>query len=181
VRSCAPTRVSICSALLLGCLAGCTGGGSDSKTVADSFLCVFFGCDYTSLCTQTGDPFWCGLAEMPVPQPVPPPIVCEPTETPVELTCDDGLDNDCDGLIDNQDPDCPHLCGDINRDGVVDELDSDLINACFGRAGPGEGCDEDAFAGSDLNGDGRVTLPDMATFALWFGLPPTGTPPNCAP
>jgi FtsP/CotA-like multicopper oxidase with cupredoxin domain len=32
------------------------------------------------------------------------PPVCEPSET--ELTCDDGLDNDCDGLIDAADPDC---------------------------------------------------------------------------
>lgn len=31
---------------------------------------------------------------------------CVPTETPSELTCNDGLDNDCDGLIDSADPDC---------------------------------------------------------------------------
>jgi hypothetical protein len=37
------------------------------------------------------------------------PPVCEPTpgEETQELTCDDGLDNDCDGLIDTDDPDCP--------------------------------------------------------------------------
>ncbi len=34
------------------------------------------------------------------------PPVCEPTEEPSELTCDDGLDNDCDGSIDAEDPDC---------------------------------------------------------------------------
>jgi len=34
------------------------------------------------------------------------PPVCEPTEPGTELTCDDGLDNDCDGFIDDADPDC---------------------------------------------------------------------------
>jgi serine protease len=31
--------------------------------------------------------------------------VCVPTESP-EATCDDGVDNDCDGMIDDLDPDC---------------------------------------------------------------------------
>jgi hypothetical protein len=35
-----------------------------------------------------------------------PPDTCVPTEEPAEVTCDDGLDNDCDGLIDAADPDC---------------------------------------------------------------------------
>jgi FtsP/CotA-like multicopper oxidase with cupredoxin domain len=44
------------------------------------------------------------------------PPVCEPTE-PSETACSDGLDNDCDGLIDGEDPDCagpppPSACGD---------------------------------------------------------------------
>jgi hypothetical protein len=40
-------------------------------------------------------------------------LVCdaEPAEPPeaTELTCDDGRDNDCDGLTDDADPDCPDL------------------------------------------------------------------------
>lgn len=41
------------------------------------------------------------------------PVVCIPTE-PTESICDDNLDNDCDGLIDGNDPDCqgPMTCGD---------------------------------------------------------------------
>jgi hypothetical protein len=40
---------------------------------------------------------------------------CTPTE-PTEVSCDDGLDNDCDGLTDNADPDCqPGVdCSDYN-------------------------------------------------------------------
>ena len=44
--------------------------------------------------------------------------------------CNDGIDNDGDGLVDNNDPDC-HVCGDGNID-------------------PGEQCDD----GNNLNGDG---------------------------
>jgi hypothetical protein len=33
------------------------------------------------------------------------PPACTPTE-PTEATCNDGVDNDCDGLIDGDDPDC---------------------------------------------------------------------------
>ncbi len=41
------------------------------------------------------------------------PTVCTPTE-PTEVSCSDGLDNDCDGLIDAGDPDCqgPMSCSD---------------------------------------------------------------------
>jgi hypothetical protein len=34
---------------------------------------------------------------------------CTPTEDP-EVSCDDGVDNDCDGLIDGDDPDCQGGC-----------------------------------------------------------------------
>ncbi len=39
-------------------------------------------------------------------------ITCTPTEEP-ETSCEDGVDNDCDGLVDGGDPDCggPPVCG----------------------------------------------------------------------
>jgi hypothetical protein len=41
---------------------------------------------------------------------------CVPTE-PTEVTCDDGLDNDCDGKIDGEDPDCPVVqCEELNQE-----------------------------------------------------------------
>ncbi len=39
-----------------------------------------------------------------------------PFEWPIEITCDDTNDNDCDGLIDGADPDC-HFCTDNDGDG----------------------------------------------------------------
>jgi hypothetical protein len=67
------------------------------------------------------------------------PVGCEPTEDP-ELTCDDGLDNDCDDLFDCDDPDCdadpacapPAVC---DNDGVC-EPGEDCLNCagdCDGR------------------------------------------------
>ena len=169
---------TICSAALAALACGCNGNADSSKSINDSFLCAIMGCDYEGLCTVTGDPFWCALADIPVPQPLPPEL-CVPTESPAELTCDDTVDNDCDGLIDWQDLDCPHLCGDINRNGHVDDLDRALLAGCFGFNAPGPGCDQDTFAGSDLNRDGWVNLKDMATFAALYGLPPSGSPPDC--
>jgi hypothetical protein len=61
--------------------------------------------------------------------------VCTPTEVP-EVSCGDGLDNDCDGLVDADDPDCqctqtedPEVsCADgedNDCDGLVDTADPD--------------------------------------------------------
>jgi len=46
-------------------------------------------------------------------------IICtpgDPTEPDLELTCNDGLDNDCDGLTDAADPDCM-ACSDYSDKG----------------------------------------------------------------
>jgi hypothetical protein len=67
--------------------------------------------------------------------------VCTSTEDP-EVTCDDGIDNDCDGLIDAADPDCPTCtvtedpevtCDDgidNDCDGFIDGADSDCQVDC---------------------------------------------------
>lgn len=51
---------------------------------------------------------------------------CGTTEEP-ETTCDDGLDNDCDGLIDAEDPDCIGCLS--NED--CDDWDPCTFDACF--------------------------------------------------
>jgi hypothetical protein len=50
-----------------------------------------------------------------------------PTETPAEVTCDDGADNDCDGLTDSADPDCP-TCVPTGADNNCNGVDEDCIN-----------------------------------------------------
>jgi hypothetical protein len=60
--------------------------------------------------------------------------VCEPTE----ISCSDGIDNDCDGLTDGDDPDCqctpvPEVCDDgidNDCDGLIDGDDPDCQMTC---------------------------------------------------
>jgi FtsP/CotA-like multicopper oxidase with cupredoxin domain len=51
------------------------------------------------------------------------PPICEPTEPVTELTCNDGLDNDCDGDIDLADTDCqePVVCSDITKKNLCND------------------------------------------------------------
>lgn len=78
---------------------------------------------------------------------------CTPTENP-EVTCNDGVDNDCDGLTDSADPDCqtctptedPEVtCNDgvdNDCDGLTDSADPDCQTACDndGICEAGEDC-----------------------------------------
>jgi hypothetical protein len=63
---------------------------------------------------------------------------CEPTEITDELSCSDGQDNDCDGLIDATDTDC--TLPDTDGDGVPDGTDN-----CPGDFNPAQ---------EDFDGDG---------------------------
>ena len=48
----------------------------------------------------SSDPLDCFSEDVPLTQ-----LSCDPTEDP-EVSCADGIDNDCDGLTDDTDPDC---------------------------------------------------------------------------
>ncbi|MGD8854022.1 MAG: fibronectin type III domain-containing protein [Gammaproteobacteria bacterium] len=86
---------------------------------------------------------------------------CEPvTEGPVgDATCSDGLDNDCDTLIDGDDPDCqaPSVC---DNDGVCD-VDEDCLSCASDCAGVTSGKPADRFCcGNGIvesaEGDGAI-------------------------
>lgn len=90
------------------------GGSSGSPVLASSDNCVvaLHHCRGSAACTQTGGDPNRGL---PINQVigdmgsnVPNNAICDcvPDEPDGEVTCDDGKDNDCDGLVDDEDPDC---------------------------------------------------------------------------
>lgn len=71
------------------------------------------------------------------------------------------------------------VCGDLDGEGTVDMADFATFVMCFERIHPSIDCPADALVCSDLNDNGRIDLVDFATFAVVFGLPATGSPPNC--
>ena len=73
------------------------------------------------------------------------PVDCGPLEEPNELTCDDGVDNDCDGLADCQD----------KRDCCFDD-DVCTYDGCVGDV-----CQHTARRYGDINGDGTSNVFDI--------------------
>ena len=60
---------------------------------------------------------------------------CMPTETP-EQSCSDGVDNDCDALIDNDDPDCGGGSCPLGQPGDSCSVNGDCCsNKCKGKPG----------------------------------------------
>ena len=87
--------------------------------------------------------------------------------------CDNGIDDDCDELIDNDDPDCSDPCeGDFDRDGDVDGSDLAIFAADFGRTDCGSG----ATCEGDFDNDGDVDGSDLTIFAADFGRTDCPTP-----
>jgi glucose/arabinose dehydrogenase len=113
------------------------------------------------------------------------PALIEPNELPEEVSCSDGVDNDCDGLTDGQELFCqadPCVCGDIAGDGGTVNLDDFATFAvCFGRSLPAGACPLQSLVCSDLDGNGTVNLADFSTFALLYGTVSTALRPECLP
>jgi len=89
------------------------------------------------------------------------------TEAGVEIACDDGVDNDLDGLVDCADSDCANaaVCTDVCGDGVVGASEQ----CDDGNTTNGDGCDarcmletavEDCRDGVDNDSDGLVDCAD---------------------
>jgi subtilisin family serine protease len=92
---------------------------------------------------------------------------CTPTESP-ETSCSDGVDNDCDGLTDADDPDCAPSCTitedpevscgdgvDNDCDGLTDADDPDCAPSCTITEDPevscGDGVDNDCDGLTDAD------------------------------
>jgi hypothetical protein len=103
--------------------------------------------------------------------------VCTPTEDP-EVSCNDGVDNDCDGLIDAADPDCqctptedPEVtCDDgidNDCDGLIDGADPDCQTGMVCSDYPDKGsCDNDPnceWVGSPKSGSCQDFVPCTPT------------------
>lgn len=116
-----------------------------------------------------------GVVDLEDPACVVPPQCgngdCDPGESPcscpadcgmpVNENCFDGVDNDCDGMIDDDDRDCQIIEGvtDTDKDGIDDDIDNcrDVRNSDqsdLDSDGEGDACDDDA------DGDGDLRLSD---------------------
>ncbi len=98
--------------------------------------------------------------------------------------CFDGIDNDCDNLVDLDDPECADAgcpCGDFNGDNFINLIDFTTFVTCFALTAPDDQCTPPRFACADLDLNGTVNLTDFVTFSAVFGLTPDGVlPPDCA-
>lgn len=106
------------------------------------------------------------------------PALIFPDEPAEELSCADGIDNDCDGFTDGEDQDCHacrFTCGDLNGDGRSNLADFSRFAVCLNRrplAIPGCAC-------ADLNEDGLVNMLDWAIMSILLGGSSVHYPPNC--
>jgi len=104
---------------------------------------------------------------------------CVPTpgQETCELTLDDGIDNDCNGLIDMEDPGCDSWFrpGDCNRDGRLEMSDAICLFGHLFLGSPSElPCAEptDLRPGltflMDWNGDDQVDISDGVGMLNWL-------------
>ena len=112
---------------------------------------------------------------------------CEPSEPGGELSCNDGLDNDCDGLVDQFDRDCPtgesFVRGDADSDDFVTITDGiHTLNFLF-AGGPAPAC----LDAADTDDSNRLNIVDAVRIFTYLFLggrppePPSPSAPNYAP
>jgi len=125
-------------------------------------------------CNANGTPDVCDIAGLTSAD-------CNTNGIPDECELSAATDTNENGELDECELTCFDTCGDINGSGGnVDLVDFATLALCFLRSGPGPGCGSNAFAYSDMNGNGVVNLVDFATFALWFQNSTTQAPPDCS-
>jgi hypothetical protein len=112
------------------------------------------------------------------------PALTSPDEPGAEVSCEDLVDNDCDGATDGDDDDCvlgcPFMCADLDGSGgVVDLADFSVFTTCVYLPAPMLDCDATEYLCSDLNADGVVDFSDFSIFAVMMGTTPTSQIPDC--
>ncbi|MDY6990868.1 MAG: MopE-related protein, partial [Thermodesulfobacteriota bacterium] len=120
-----PGAAEICDGVDDDCDAG-TPDGSDEPWYGDPTTCGQGVCAGTGVLDCVG-----GIQQN----------TCQtgsPTEDP-EVSCSDGLDNDCDGLTDGDDPDCGVSCVDSDGDGYGVCPNCGIANGC---THDGDDCDD---------------------------------------
>lgn len=91
-------------------------------------------------------------------------LSCTETNGGVEI-CDDEIDQDCDGYIDElcSCPLYPDCSGDVNGDSIVNQADFDIIVENWARRDCG--VENQCCSGSDLNWDGWVNFEDLSIYS----------------
>ncbi|MGD8631910.1 MAG: hypothetical protein PVG72_14435, partial [Gammaproteobacteria bacterium] len=103
------------------------------------------------------------------------PPVCNPTED-TEVSCQDGVDNDCDGFIDSSDPDCdiPPVC--IPTEDPEATCDDGIDNDCDGAIDCSDSdCSQDPACQTSCSGIQDKGSCNNAPGCVWEGSPKNGT------
>jgi cysteine-rich repeat protein len=108
----------------------------DPSICDDGNSCTSDSCDANAVCLQ--EPVNCDDSDFCTDDSCDPVAGCtySPTTTPPEageVSCNDGLDNDCDRMVDAADSDCAGFCG----DGIVQPPEQ----CDDGNPNPFDGCD----------------------------------------